>query len=100
MESGPGSGEEGEEGLEAGEELEAGRDGEFGFVLNELGLSNKEVDSASEEDVGSVTDNVVLVLVLDEEGDENSLYISSSISLASGTITLSSSRFCRYCDDL
>ena len=87
--------------LEAGEELEAGGDEELEFVSNELGLvSGKEVGSASEEEVGSVSDDVVLVFVLDEEADENSLYISSSISLPSGTITLSSRRFCRYCDDL
>ena len=93
--------EEGEEGLEAGEELKEGGDEEFGFVPKELGLlSDKEVDSLSEEEVGSVSDGVVLVHVLDEEAEENSLYISSSISLPSGTITLSSRRFCRYCDDL
>lgn len=104
LESGSGLGEEevdegGEEGLEAGEELE-GR-GEEEFRLNELGLvSDKEVGSASEEEVGSVSDDVVLVLVLDEEADENSLYMPSSTSLPSGTITLLSRRFCRYCDDL
>jgi len=93
--------EGGEEGLEAGEELEGGGDEEFGFVSNELGLvSDKEVGSASEEEVGSVSDDVVLVLVLDEEAEENSLYIPSSTSLPSGTITLLSRRFCRYCDDL
>jgi len=47
-----------------------------------------------------VSDDVVLVLVLDEEAEENSLYIPSSTSLPSGTITLLSRRFCRYCDDL
>ena len=92
--------EEGEEGLGAGEVLEGGGGEECGFVSNELGLvSDAEVGSVSEE-VGSSTDDVVLALVLDEEADENSLYISSSISLPSGTITLSSRRFCRYCDDL
>ena len=92
---------EGEEGLEAGEVLEGGGGEESGFVSNELGLmSGKEVGSASEGEVGSVADDVVVVFVLDGEADENSLYISSSISLPSGTITLSSRRFCRYCDDL
>jgi len=37
LESGSELGEEGEEGLEAGEELEGGGDEEFGFVSNELG---------------------------------------------------------------
>ena len=34
----------------------------------------KEVGLTSEEEVGLVSDDAVLVLVLDEEADENSLY--------------------------
>jgi len=59
-------------------------------VLNKLGLvSDKEIGSASKE-VWLVSDNivVVLVLVLDEEVYENSLYIPLSTSLLSGMIML------------
>ena len=56
----------------------------------------KDIGSVSEKEVGSVSDDAALVLVLDEEVDENFLYVPSSTSLPLGTITLS----CRYCNDL